>query len=139
VTVPLTPQTADLPHALAGPVTRPFWEACSRGELIYQRCVACGTIAFPPTDLCRACLDARLEWETSVGTGRLYSWTIVWRPVTPAFTAPYAPAIVDVDEGYQMMTNLIGIAPNDITVGLPVRVSFHRVGSDLCLPYFEPA
>jgi uncharacterized OB-fold protein len=135
----LRPQSGEVPHAVPGPVTTAFWAACDRGELSFQRCRACRTIAFPPSEHCRNCLSLDLVWEVSAGLGRLYSWTIVWRPVTPAFATPYAPAIVDVDEGYQMMTNLIGIAPDQFAVGLPVQVAFHRAGSDLTLPYFEPA
>jgi uncharacterized OB-fold protein len=147
--VELHPQTGDLPHADPSPVTAPFWEAGARGELLFQRCEACGTPAFPPTTHCRECLSDQLSWERSEGRGSLYSWTIVHRPVTPAFTAPYAPAIVTLAEGYQMVTNIVGTTSDQLRLDLPVRVAFHPVGGDLYsyrpsggdlyLPYFEPA
>ena len=133
----LAPQHGDLPHAEPGPVTRPFWEGCAAGELLFQRCHGCRAPQFPPAENCRACLGTDLGWERSAGLGSLYSWTVVYRPVTPAFTAPYAPAIVDLDEGFAVMTNLIGLAPDAITPGLAVRVEFHETGG-LCLPYFRP-
>jgi uncharacterized OB-fold protein len=93
--------------------------------------------AVPPAEICRACLGTDLAWERSAGLGTLYSWTVVHHPVTPAFEVPYAPAIVDLAEGYQMMTNLIGLAPEAITPGLPVEVEFHETGG-LHLHYFRP-
>jgi uncharacterized protein len=133
----LTAQSAELPRAVPTAVSAPFWAACARHELIYQRCADCAAIGFPPAEHCRTCLSPRLRWENSAGTARLYSWTVVWRPVTPAFVTPYAPAIVTVDEGYQMMTNLIGAEPDRLVVDMPLRVSFHQAG-ELHLPYFEP-
>jgi uncharacterized protein len=136
---PLAPQRGDLPHAEPGPLTRPFWNGCAAGELLFQRCHGCRAAQFPPAEICRACLGADLAWERSVGLGTLYSWTVVYRPVTPAFdVVPYAPAIVDLNEGYQMMTNLIGLAPDAITAGLAVQVEFHETGNGLHLPYFRP-
>jgi uncharacterized OB-fold protein len=138
VTAPLAPQHGELPHAAAGPVTRPFWDGCAAGELRFQRCRGCRASQFPPAEICRACLGTDLAWERSAGLGTLYSWTVVHRPVTPAFEVPYAPAIVDLDEGYQMMTNLIGLPPDAITPALPVQVDFHETGAGLHLPYFRP-
>jgi uncharacterized OB-fold protein len=135
----LVPQHATLPHAEPGPVTRPFWDGCAVGELRFQRCRRCQAAQFPPAELCRTCLGADLAWERSAGAGTLYSWTVVYRPVTPAFGVPYAPAIVDLHEGYQMMTNLIGVTPEAIRPGLAVEVELHETGGGLYLPYFRPA
>ena len=135
----LRPQAAELPHAEPGPVTAPFWEACRRSELLYQRCGHCDAATFPPAEFCRECLAPELRWERSDGRGVLYSWTIVHRPVTPAFTTPYAPAIVTLAEGYQMLTNIVHATPGQLRLDLPVRVTFAEAGAGLVLPYFEPA
>jgi uncharacterized protein len=92
----------------------------------------------PPAQTCRRCLGTDLTWDRSAGAGILYSRTVVCRPVTPAFDVPCAPAIVDLDEGYQMMTNLIGLAPDAVSPGLAVQVEFHETGGGLHLPYFRP-
>ena len=76
------------------------------------------------------------SWQRSDGVGEVYSWTLVHRPVTAEFEPPYAPAIITMNEGYQMLTNIVGVAPEDLAVGLRVRVQFHAVGPDLTLPYF---
>ncbi len=131
----LQPQTGPVPHA-SSKVSAPFWAGCRSDELRYQRCEACGVANFPPTEHCRQCLSAELRWAQSDGIGEVYSWTVVHRPVTAVFEPPYAPAIVTLDEGYQMLTNIVGVAPADLVIGMPVRVQFHAVGDDVTLPYF---
>jgi uncharacterized OB-fold protein len=135
----LEPQATALPHAVPSVITAPFWDACRRGELLFQRCGHCRAATFPPTDFCRSCQERELGWERSSGRGALYSWTVVHRPVTPAFVTPYAPAIVTLDEGYEMVTNIINTKPRQLRAGLPVRVAFFDVDGGMVLPYFEPA
>jgi uncharacterized OB-fold protein len=131
----LRPQTGPVPHA-SSHLSLPFWEGCQAGELRYQHCAACGLANFPPTENCRQCLSAELRWKAGGGVGEIYSWTVVRRPVTPEFQPPYAPAIVTLDEGYQMLTNVVGVAPEELAIGMRVRVQFHAVGPDVTLPYF---
>jgi uncharacterized OB-fold protein len=132
---PLRPQTGPVPHA-SSQLSVPFWQGCQSGELRYQRCEACGLSNFPPTEHCRQCLSAELRWQQSSGRGEIYSWTVVHRPVTAEFEPPYAPAIITLDEGYQMLTNVVGVAPDDLAIGMRVQVQFHAVGADVTLPYF---
>jgi uncharacterized protein len=131
----LQPQSGRVPHGRS-PTSAPFWEGCAHHELRYQRCQDCAQANFPPAENCRYCLSPHLVWITSCGNGEVYSWTVVHRPVTANFAAPYAPAIVTMREGYQMLTNIIGVAVDDIVVGLPVRVEFCPVNPELTLPYF---
>lgn len=131
----LRPQTGPVPHA-SSHLSVPFWEGCRSEQLRYQRCQACGLANFPPTEQCRQCLSAQLDWQQSSGRGEIYSWTVVHRPVTAEFEPPYAPAIITVDEGYQMLTNVVGVAPEELRVGMRVQVQFHAVGPDFTLPYF---
>ncbi len=131
----LRPQAGPVPHA-SSQLSLPFWRGCQSGELRYQRCAACGQSNFPPTEHCRQCLSAELRWEQSGGVGEIYSWTVVHRPVTADFQPPYAPAIVTLDEGYQMLTNVVGVAPDELAIGMRVRVEFHAVDGGVTLPYF---
>lgn len=132
---PLRPQTGPVPHATSH-LSLPFWQGCQSRELRYQRCEACGLANFPPTEHCRECLSAQVHWEPSGGFGEIYSWTVVYRPVTAEFEPPYAPAIVTLDEGYQMLTNVVGVPPEDLRIGMRVRVQFHSVDPGVTLPYF---
>ena len=131
----LRPQSGPVPHA-SSQVSVPFWQGCRQGALRYQRCESCGLANFPPTEHWRQCLSDDVRWTSSGGVGEIYSWTVVSRPVSPEFEPPYAPAIITLDEGYQMLTNVVGVAPEDLAIGMRVRVQFHTVEPDLTLPYF---
>jgi uncharacterized protein len=136
---PLAAQRAAVPHAVPGPLTAPFWQGCAEGQLLFQRCESCATANFPPAEHCRQCLSTALEWERSAGDGVVYSWTVVYRAATPVFETPYAPAIIDMAEGYQILTNVIDAEIAQVRVGLAVTVDFRAVGDDLWLPYFRPS
>ena len=88
---------------------------------------------------CRYCLeDGAWTWQVSAGRGTLYSYTVVWRPVTPEYTVPYAPALVTLDEGFTMMTNLVGLEAADIRIDMPLHVVITALEGGRHLPYFTP-
>jgi len=119
-------------------VSQPFWDGCAAGELRFQRCGSCATALFDPTLRCRACGGADLRWEASAGRGTVGSWSTVWRPQTPAFTVPYVVALVGLDEGCDLVSNLVGCDVADVRTGLRVHVVFHGVRDGVVLPYFRP-
>lgn len=131
-------QRPGIPLPRADVVSGPFWEGCRRRQLLYQRCTDCGYAVFNPAPICRRCISRNLTWERSNGLGSVYSWSEVWRPLAPTFTVPYVAAIIDLDEGYQMVSNIIGCAVDQVVVGMRVRVDFHEVGGGVVLPYFRP-
>jgi uncharacterized OB-fold protein len=121
------------------PTSRPFWEAAKRHELLLQHCVGCGAFIYYPRDRCPQCLSDRLEWARVSGRGKLYSYTIVRRASTRAFAdQPYVLAIVELDEGPHMTTNLE--APLEtIKIGMPVTAYFDDVTPERTLVKFRPA
>lgn len=135
----LVPQPATIPPPFPSAHSAPYWEGAKRGELLFQRCPTCGHAEFDPSIICRRCGERALTWERSAGAGTVYSWTVVWRPQQPSFVVPYAPAIVDLDEGYQMLANVVGCDVADLAVGMRVHVEFHPVADGFVLPYFRPA
>jgi len=135
----LVPQPATIPRPYPSAVSEPYWEAAKRGELLFQRCDACRHAEFDPALLCRKCGSRDLTWERSAGLGTVYSWTVVWRPQQPSFVVPYAPAIIDMDEGYQILANVVGCDVADLAVDQRVAVEFHPVSDGYALPYFRPA
>lgn len=135
----LQPQTGAIPLPTPSELSRPFWDGCNRGELLFQRCGACGRATHTPAYICAHCTSPALTWERSAGTGSVYSWTTVWRPQMPAFEVPYVAIIVDLDEGWQFLSNLIGCEVDDVEVGMRVEVEFHPVEGGFQLPYFRPA
>ena len=119
-------------------LTAPFWEGCNGRQLLYQRCAACNMANFEPTPACRRCGSPSLGWERSSGLGRLYSWVVVWRPQSPVFTVPYACCIVELDEGYRMLSSVADCTTADLADGLRVRVDFLPTESGQLLHYFQP-
>ena len=123
------------------PETQPFWDGCARGELMLQRCHACGEPYFYPRPICPACGSTDVEWFTASGQATLYSYVINHRPA-PGFEdeAPYAIAVVQLAEGPRMMTSLVGVPadPEVLVLDMPLRVAFEQRG-DISLPVFAPA
>src|SRR2546427_9636096 len=100
------------PLPVPTPETRPFWEAARRHELWLQRCRACGAHVFYPRGACPRCLSAELEWRRASGRGRLHTFTVGHRGARNfPLPGPYVIAIVELDGGPLMKTNLAGIAP----------------------------
>jgi uncharacterized protein len=129
VTIPLPRPTS---------LSRPHWDGCKQGVLRVQRCQDCGGFVFIPQPLCTHCQSEALEWVASSGRGAVYSHTVVHRPPRPAFDVPYVVAIVELEEGWHMLTNLVDVAPEDVRVGLPVEVAFRRMSDEITLPCFRP-
>ena len=130
---------ARIPLPRPTPLSQPHWDGCREGRLRVQRCPDCGSYVFIPQPLCTRCLGARLEWVECAGRGAVYSFTVVHRPQRPEFAAPYVVAIVALDEGFHMLTNLVECEPAEVAIGLRVEVAFRRVSDEITLPYFRPA
>ena len=134
----LGPQPPGTPIPVPSRFSAPYWEGCSRGELLFQRCAYCHQAIADAARICWRCHCRDLRWEASGGRGRIYSWTVVWRPQTPEFEVPYAVAIVELDEGVAVVSSIIGCEPEDLVDGMPVTVEFHPIGESAQLPYFRP-
>ncbi|MER5633494.1 bifunctional MaoC family dehydratase N-terminal/OB-fold nucleic acid binding domain-containing protein [Streptomyces nitrosporeus] len=137
------------PSAPAAPALRPrpavnrdnafFFEGAKRHRLLIQRCAACSALRHPPGPCCPGC--ASLEWDTveAEGRGRVYSFVVNHHPRHPAFESPYLVAVVELAEGTRLITNLTGVAPEDVTIGMPVVLDWLDADPELTLPVFRPA
>jgi len=116
----------------------PFWEGCRDHKLRYQACAHCGTVQLIPRTVCTHCHSQELRWKDSAGHGAILSYTIVYRAPTPAFKAdtPYVIALIDMDEGFRLMTNVRGGANDSVAIGRRVRIGF-EVRGDRTLPIAE--
>ena len=103
-----------------------------------QKCRDCGGLTFIPQLVCSHCFSGNLEWVRGSGRGNVYSYTVVWRPQTPAFEAPYVVAIVDLQDGYQILTNIVDCDPSEVHIGMPVEVDFRPASEEIVLPFFRP-
>jgi len=120
--------------------TQPYWDGCKQHELRVQKCAACGHHQFYPRLYCTACMSDRVEWVKTSGRAKVLSYTIIYRPVTQAFAGnvPYVVAMVTLDEGPQMMTNIIGCEPEKVHIGMPVQVTFDDWTEEISVPKFKP-
>lgn len=122
-------------------VTQPFWDGVENGQLLLQHCSACGARQYYPRPLCAKCHLPALEWRAASGRGTLYSYSVVQRAPNPAFQAiaPYVTAIVELEEGPRIFTNIVDADPEALAVGGPVTAVFREGPEGLMLPYFRPA
>lgn len=134
----LVPQPEGIPVPVPSAVSRPYWTAAREASLVFQRCTGCGALPARPVATCGRCAGRDLTWETSSGRGTLYSWTIVWRPQHPAFRTPYAPAIMAVEEGWWLVTSVVGCPPQSLEPDMALEVEFHHAGAGIWLPYARP-
>lgn len=125
---------------LEGPAAA-FYSWCRKHELRFQRCASCGTWRHVPRLLCPECASPAFEWERSSGRGRLFTWTVAARALHRAFQqdAPYAPVVVEMEEGVRMVSALIDCPPEELEIGMPVEVVFEDVTPDVTLPKFRRA
>jgi hypothetical protein len=128
--------TPTLPAITA--LTRPFWDAASQGRLLLPRCNACGRHFFRPEVACTGCFAIDWQWVQVSGCGSLYSYTIVHRAPAPGFVVPFVLAVVELDQGPTMFSNLVGCAASEIEIGMKLRVRFEQVTREVHLPRFEP-
>lgn len=133
---------ADLNRPVPQPddVTRPFWDACRRRLLCFQHCAACGHGWLPASAVCPRCWSAETEWVPASGEAIVFSFAVYRRAHHPAFEEllPYVVAAIELAEGPRLISNVVGSAPEDIRVGMPVRLDFIEVGGTL-LPVFRRA
>jgi len=121
--------------------SRAFWEGCGRGELLLQRCGACGALQHRPRALCVSCLAPEMGWERASGRGTLHAFTVTHQNQAPRFreATPYVLAWVELEEGPRLLCNVVGCEPEAVRIGLPVVVDFQPAEGQIAVPRFRPA
>lgn len=132
---------APLPRPSDDPVQTPFWDAAKRGELAFQRCGSCNTAFLPGRLECPACLSDELGWEKASGRARLISWIVYHRAYNPAFASrlPYNVAIVELEEGARMISNITGIEDAETLRADQPLVLAVEEDDGIFVPRFMPA
>ncbi len=130
--------TVQMP-AEASAVTRPFWEAAARNALVRPVCDSCEKNFFIPQIACPRCHSEAWSYRESSGRGTVSTFTVVHRAPTDDHQPPYIVAVVDLDEGWYMMSNIIDCPDNSIAIGQRVEVAFHSRADGVVLPVFRPA
>ena len=115
-----------------------FWEGVEKGELRIQRCKACAVLRHPPRPMCSSCRS--LEWDHVIASGRgqVYSFVVHHHPPVYGFEAPFAIALVELEEGTRIVGNLRDTEFAEVKIGMPVEVSFVRIDDQWSLPAWRP-
>jgi uncharacterized OB-fold protein len=129
----------DLPTP--NPETKPFWDAAREGKLLICRCGACRHAFLYPRPFCPKCWSDDVDWEEASGKATLYTWSVVRQNDLPPWPTrvPYVAAVVDLEEGPRVMTNVEGVAFDELAIGMPVVVDFKAIADDVTIPVFRPA
>jgi uncharacterized OB-fold protein len=119
-------------------VNRPFWNGCREGILRLQRCGRCRHLRYPISTVCPRCLDTSVEWDELGGRGTVFSFAVFRHAYHEAWREriPYNVALVELEEGPTMISNVVGVEPEDLRVGLPVVAVFEPVTAEISLPKF---
>jgi uncharacterized OB-fold protein len=128
------------PLPVIQPWSKLFWNAARERRLLIQECRNCGKKIFYPKKYCPECRSTDIGWVESSGEGKVYSFSTLYLGVHPKFeeNAPYTIAIIELNEGVRLMSNIVNCEPKDIRCDMPVKVTFEDVTEEITLPKFEP-
>ncbi|MBI2872803.1 MAG: Zn-ribbon domain-containing OB-fold protein [Chloroflexi bacterium] len=129
-----------VPRPLNPEHTKPFWDAAKRHELVLPRCTKCSRYHFYPREECPYCMTPTLEWVKVSGKGRLYTYNVVYQPQNRAFVSevPYVYAVIQLEEGVKMVSNIVGRPKEELKVDMPVEAVFEDVTPEWTLVKFKP-
>ena len=122
------------------PETEAYWQGCRNHELLLQRCTQCNKFQCDPRSMCANCASENLEWVKASGQGKVLTFTIGRHPVSEAYAAdvPYVVALIQLDEGPTMMSNVVQCDPETLQIGNPVQVVFEDWSEEISIPQFRP-
>jgi uncharacterized OB-fold protein len=131
-----------LPLPIRQPESDFYWEKAKAHELWLRKCTDCENVYFYPRDICPSCYSNNVEWIQASGKATLHAYSIAERGPTPVFrdAVPYVAALVDLDEGPRMPTNLVGVEMDEdhIKVGMALEATFDDITDEVTLPKFKP-
>ncbi|MCX7620354.1 MAG: Zn-ribbon domain-containing OB-fold protein [Acidimicrobiales bacterium] len=121
--------------------TREFWEAARRGKLLLRSCNRCGVVHYYPRPFCPECWSDEVTWIEASGRARLYTHSTVHVNDLPPFDeqVPYIAAVVDLEEGPRMMTQIVDCDPGELEIGMPLELTFRHVSDEVAVAVFRPS
>jgi uncharacterized OB-fold protein len=120
--------------------SRPFWDAAREGRFLIVRCHTCGAAHHYPRPFCPSCWSDDVAWEDASGRATLYTWSTVYVNEVPPFSErlPYVAAVVDLEEGPRVMTNIVDCEPSELAIGMALEVAFREASPEISVPVFRP-
>lgn len=119
--------------------TKPFWDGCKQHQLRFQKCRDCQHIRWPPSIICPLCYSHDTEWIVASGRGKIYTFAVYHQAFHKAFEndLPYVTAVVELEEGPHLLTNIVGCNPEEIECDMPVEVIWEDINSEFTIPKFK--
>jgi uncharacterized OB-fold protein len=132
--------TVEMPVPVPSHETAPFWAAANEQRLVMPRCEACGKFSFPPSLACPFCESGPFVWTAVSGRATVFSFVVMHRVYHPSFKdkVPYVVAVIALDEGPRLISNVVGIPFGDVRCDMPVQVVFDEVRPGIRIPKFAP-
>ena len=120
--------------------TKPFWDGCKQHQLRFQRCKDCKHVRWPPSIVCPMCYSYDTEWVVASGKGKVYTFAVYRQAYHEAFRddIPYITAIVELQEGPHLLTNIVGCNPEQVECDMPVELVWENITEEFSLPKFKP-
>jgi uncharacterized protein len=139
--VPHNPEPAEIrrPDPIVTDDSAVFWDAAADGRLVAQACGECGRLRHPPRPMCPHCRSLAIDVVPLRGDGVLYSYAVLHHPRSPLFDYPLLTALVDLDEGVRLVSDLVDVGIDDIRIGMALTVTFVPTAGGRQVPVFRPA
>jgi uncharacterized OB-fold protein len=116
-----------------------FWDGLAAGRLLIQRCTQCGRLQHPPAPMCAGCHGFAMGAIEASGRGTIHSFVVAHHPPLPPFEYPHVVVLVDLEEGTRLVSRLVGVAPDDVRIGMPVAVEFEKIDDSFSIHQFRLA
>jgi len=128
------------PKPRPAPESLPYWETAKEHRLALPHCDDCAQFWFPPSRTCPHCLSMNFAFKSVSGRGKVFSFVTFHRVYRPAFAedVPYVVALVELDEGPRLLTNILGVSPDEVRCEMAVEVVFDDYDADVSIPKFKP-
>ena len=126
------------PDPIVTPDAAFFWEGAKRHELLAQCCASCGDLQHPPRPMCPRCHSVQREPVRLSGRGQVYSWIIPRHPPPVGFAQPPIVALIQLEEGIRLLSNVVGVADGQMLLGMEVEVQFEPTAGGYAVPVFRP-
>jgi uncharacterized OB-fold protein/acyl dehydratase len=116
-----------------------WWQLVDRGVLPIQKCNGCGKLHHPPRPMCDRCRSTDMGHQAASGRGTVHTYTVIHHPQFPGYDFPIVAALIDLEEGTRIVSNVVECAPGDVHVGMAVQGFIHEGDDGMKLPVFRPA
>jgi uncharacterized OB-fold protein len=121
--------------------TQPFWDGCKEGRFLIRHCNACGADHYYPRPFCPTCWSDNVAWKEASGRATLYTFSVVHQNDLPPFNerVPYVAAVVELEEGPKVMTNIEGVEHDALRIGMALTVDYKAISDEITIPVFVAA